>query len=95
MSDKNRLDHANISNECPCKSHYFESISDGHACIKCHYSCEECLGFNDICIACPNNTNLSHRSALPIQNSCPCNVGYYDVVNETNCKKCHYSCETC
>lgn len=95
MSDVNRLDKASTLQMCPCKSHYFESLAHNYACIECLYSCKDCLGFMDVCTACPGPSNVTHRTALPVQNNCPCLQGFFDVEGQQICQQCHYSCLTC
>ncbi|CAD8081223.1 unnamed protein product [Paramecium sonneborni] len=79
-------------NTCKCQS----SFSDigVPVCMKCHASCQECQTIATFCLQC--NTNKTFRlDSSNINNTCPCQDGYYDDGMNTVCKLCHPQCNTC
>ncbi|CAD8081203.1 unnamed protein product [Paramecium sonneborni] len=81
-----------VTNTCKCQS----SFSDvGVAiCMKCHASCQECQNTTTNCISC--NINKTFRiDKSTINNTCPCQDGYYDDGMNMVCKLCHPQCNTC
>ena len=54
--------------------------------IGCAYSCSICIINNESsCEGCPNNSFRSPSSITTSPFSCPCNTGYYNVVNQESC----------
>ncbi|EAS04000.3 EGF-like domain protein (macronuclear) [Tetrahymena thermophila SB210] len=83
------------TNTCNCMKGYAVQNQDPYYCQPCPYFCTDCQSslnnvtqkFDVTCNQCSDtNRQLPH---------CDCNTGYYNVPGDSNCKKCHYSCDQC
>ncbi|EAR98006.3 bowman-birk serine protease inhibitor family protein (macronuclear) [Tetrahymena thermophila SB210] len=83
---------------CVCMEGFYEDIIL-LKCLKCHFTCQTCVGPSaQDCLSCKDE-DLNFRQAKPVldQNlvECSCKKGYFEIQNQLKCQKCHSSCETC
>ncbi|CAD8097703.1 unnamed protein product [Paramecium sonneborni] len=71
---------------CVCKQNQYE---DSNQCLDCPIECNQCQSSNN-CIECliTNNRYLKNQQ-------CICIDGYYSILSNPQCKKCHQFCKTC
>lgn len=51
---------------------------------RCNHSCATCLGNKFNCTTCPAASSM--RITSPVDGSCPCLSGYYDVADNSQCQ---------
>ncbi|EAR98007.3 bowman-birk serine protease inhibitor family protein (macronuclear) [Tetrahymena thermophila SB210] len=85
---------------CVCMEGFYEDIIL-LKCLKCHFTCQTCVGPSaQDCLSCKDE-DLNFRQAKPVLNQiphlveCSCKKGYFEIQNQLKCQKCHSSCETC
>jgi hypothetical protein len=76
---------------CACYSGYYDDGTSNETCQKCHYSCSACWGSNTFCTSCDST---KQRTLNTTDNTCPCNLGYYDN-GAAMCQPCHSTCWGC
>jgi hypothetical protein len=72
---------------CACPTNYYYDNGVAPQCVACLYSCLTCSSMSTNCTSCDNST---YRTL--INNTCTCQIGYYDDLSSPTCQPCHYSC---
>ncbi|CAN9506834.1 unnamed protein product [Ophioblennius macclurei] len=72
-----------------CPPGYFAEENQ-RQCLKCHYTCQKCLGYADRCTACSEGYSLAGMTCVP-----ECTNGTFFRLENMTCSLCHSSCKTC
>ena len=81
------------SKMCDCMDGYYDigASFEQSECEPCDYTCKTCNVALDNCTSCDAN---AYRT-LAGDNTCPCDLYFYDDLLNVQCLPCHYSCHTC